>query len=113
LNEFGKCINNYRKQKLIMAPGSQPDSVEKLLTLIEPFVEGFSSILLSILRNKLKFFFRVLGVALAGAGGGGFLYALLKSSQNKTQVEQIVQSLNMEIYRAEISIDGIEFNFVN
>jgi len=50
---------------------------------------------------------------LAGAGGGGFLYALLKSLQNKTQVEQIVQSLNMEIYRAEISIDGIEFNFVN
>ena len=55
----------------------------------------------------------MLGVALAGAGGGGFLYALLKSSESKEQIEQIVQSLNMEVYRAEISKDGIEFNHIN
>ena len=55
----------------------------------------------------------LLGVALAGAGGGGFLYALLKSSESKEQIEQIVQSLNMEVYRAEISKDGIEFNHIN
>jgi len=37
---MGECVNNYRKQKLIMAPGSEPESVKELAKIIEPFVHG-------------------------------------------------------------------------
>ena len=38
--ELGECINNYRKQKLIMAPGSEPESVKELTKIIAPYVYG-------------------------------------------------------------------------
>jgi hypothetical protein len=45
LVKFGECISRHRKQKLIMAPGSEPDAVKKLTEKIEPFVYGYYFIL--------------------------------------------------------------------
>ena len=42
LTGIGNCINKYRKQKLIMAPGSEPDTVVRIFGLLEPFVSGMA-----------------------------------------------------------------------
>ena len=46
LNQLGECINKYRKQKLVMAPGSEPDAVRELMQIIGPYVYG---------KNKITF----------------------------------------------------------
>ena len=52
-------------------------------------------------------------MALAGAGGGGFLYVLMKSASFRDNIKNIIDEsdLNMQIYDACISEEGIEFNF--
>ncbi len=63
--------------------------------------------------NKIYDFY-FLGMALAGAGGGGFIYAITKEPKNKEEIQNLIDAsnLNMQIYQACIAIDGIEFNFV-
>ena len=52
-------------------------------------------------------------MSLAGAGGGGFLYALTKEPNDKEKIQQLIfeNKLNMKIYDARISPDGIDLNF--
>lgn len=52
-------------------------------------------------------------MALAGAGGGGFLYILTKEPNSKEKINKLVKSLdlNMKLYDAKISNDGIEVRF--
>lgn len=92
LEQLGACINCHRRNKLIMAPESEPKEVKKLISALEPYVYG---------------------IALAGAGGGGFLYALTKEIKQKHFIQNIINelNLNMDIYDAKISNDGFEFNF--
>lgn len=53
-------------------------------------------------------------MALAGAGGGGFLYAITKESNSKERIEGLIASskLDMKIFDAKISYSGIEVNFL-
>ena len=53
-------------------------------------------------------------MALAGAGGGGFLYAITKEPDCKEEIENLLESFNlsMKIYDAKISRDGIEIQFL-
>jgi hypothetical protein len=53
-----------------------------------------------------------IGMALAGAGGGGFLYALTKEPNSKDKIQGMLDSLNlnMKTYDAQISNEGIEIN---
>ncbi|CAF0975030.1 unnamed protein product [Brachionus calyciflorus] len=90
--EFGKCVDRHRKQKLVMAPGSEPESVVNLIKLLDPLVYG---------------------MALAGAGGGGFLYAITKEADSKDEIRNLLETfnVNMKIYDAKISDDGIEMKF--
>ena len=57
LTGLGNKINEYWSIKKTVAPGSEPAKVTKLLEQLSP---------------------ELLGASLAGAGGGGYLYALLK-----------------------------------
>lgn len=52
-------------------------------------------------------------MALAGAGGGGFLYALTKEPNSKDKIQTLLDSLNMNMktYDARISNEGIEIKF--
>ncbi len=52
-------------------------------------------------------------MALAGAGGGGFLYALTKEKNCKVKMQKLLDeaNLNMKIYDAQVSSEGIEFSF--
>ena len=54
-------------------------------------------------------------MALAGAGGGGFLYMITKDTNSKNLIRNLIMDSNlhfMQIYDAHISNDGIEFSFV-
>jgi hypothetical protein len=50
---------------------------------------------------------------MAGAGGGGFVFALTKEADAATQIAALVDSanLNMRIYQAQVSKRGIELRF--
>lgn len=90
---LGDCINNFRRQKLVMAPGSEPETVQKLISLLEPFVYGS---------------------AMAGAGGGGFFYALTKEPNCKCEIQNLLDTADlsyMRIYEVKVSNSGIELSF--
>jgi len=92
LAALGACINCHRKNKLIMAPGSEPKIVVSLMEKIEPLVYG---------------------MALAGAGGGGFLFVLMKETNVRSKIEEIIaeNALGMHIYEAKISNTGYQCKF--
>ena len=50
---------------------------------------------------------------MAGAGGGGFLYAFTKEEKDKETIKQLISTnkLNMKIYDAKVSQSGIELVF--
>jgi hypothetical protein len=52
-------------------------------------------------------------MALAGAGGGGFLYALTREKNCRSEMQKLLDEaeLNMTIYDAQVSNEGIEFCF--
>jgi len=92
LAALGACINCHRKNKLIMAPGSEPKNVVSLMEKIEPLVYG---------------------MALAGAGGGGFLFVLMKEPSVREKIEEIIaeNALGMQIYEAKVSNKGYQCKF--
>ena len=49
-------------------------------------------------------------MALAGAGGGGFLYAFTKEPNHKQQIQNAIDasSLNVKMYDVQVSTGGIE-----
>ena len=53
-------------------------------------------------------------MALAGAGGGGFLYAFTKEPNLKKKIQSLIDNakINMKIYDAKISNDGIEYKII-
>lgn len=52
-------------------------------------------------------------MALAGAGGGGFLYAITKEPEHIEKIKENIKAINseMKVYNAKISQDGIEIEF--
>lgn len=40
IEELRKCVSKNRMQKLVMAPESEPDTVQELIIRISPFVDG-------------------------------------------------------------------------
>lgn len=92
LAELGACLSRYQLQKVVMAPGSMP----KVVTL---FVEKIS-----------KF---IHGCTLAGAGGGGFLMALLKEPGCLSQVKSIMETQpelkDFVVYESAVDDTGIQY----
>jgi fucokinase len=75
-----------------MAPGSIPKEVSELIQLLTPICHG---------------------MALAGAGGGGFLYILTKERNKKTEVQNIIDSTgyHMKLYDAKLAKNGITVEY--
>ena len=71
---MGRAIDMYWSQKRTLAPGSEPQFVRELMDRMAPYVYGQS---------------------LAGAGGGGFYFALLKENSDRTLIEDIVFSVKV------------------
>lgn len=69
LTGVGECLSSYWEIKRTLAPGSEPQLVRSILDTLEPFIVGGS---------------------LAGAGGGGFLAAILREGADKAAaVEEV------------------------
>ncbi|GAB1609418.1 L-fucose kinase-like [Argonauta hians] len=90
LESVGDCINKYWTLKKIMAPGCEPAAVKQLMDILQPFTYGMS---------------------LAGAGGGGFFYAVLKDTSIKKQLPTIISSIkgleSAVLYEASIDPVGM------
>ncbi|XP_072492684.1 L-fucose kinase isoform X2 [Notamacropus eugenii] len=69
LPRLGQCLTRYWEQKKCMAPGCEPQAVQRMMDALKPYVYGQS---------------------LAGAGGGGFLYLLTKQPRQKEVLERVL-----------------------
>ena len=72
MSQVGQCVDKYWELKKKMAPGCEPAAVRNLMQYIRPHVFGMS---------------------LAGAGGGGFFYAIAKHSSFKIQLNEIISQI--------------------
>lgn len=91
LEAVGKCLSEYWQQKKVMAPGCEPEAVGRMMDALRPHTYGMS---------------------MAGAGGGGFLYLLMKEPKSVDAVRKIFASVqgteNAEVYDACVDEVGLE-----
>ncbi|KAL4234744.1 hypothetical protein ACF0H5_006386 [Mactra antiquata] len=91
----GDCMDKYWQMKKIMAPGCEPDFVNKLMTLVRP---------------------HSLGICMAGAGGGGFMYVLAKDHENQKNIKNLISSLETsdgtKVYDACIDMEGLKITVI-
>ncbi|CAI7999674.1 L-fucose kinase [Geodia barretti] len=89
---IGDCLTKYGKQKVVMAPGSLPQSVQIFIKKAQNHIHGCS---------------------LAGAGGGGFLVAIAKSPDDRHRVEEIVNTSpelkEFKLYSSCVDRDGLVY----
>ena len=69
LEAFAECVNEYWSDKKLLDSGSTNDRVEEISAAIKPYVSALS---------------------LAGAGGGGFMYILAKSTQAAKKIRRML-----------------------
>jgi len=88
---LGSCLGRYWRIKKALAPGSEPALVGALLEALKPYV---------------------LGASLAGAGGGGFLVALLREPSERSEaiaaVRRVPASDRVTFHTATVDREGIE-----
>lgn len=87
---MGQALNNYWEQKKIMAPGCEPAFVRRMMDAFAPVVHG---------------------QALAGAGGGGFMYVITKEPRATAQLQTILATMpditGVQFYPARIDSQGL------
>jgi len=81
---LGRCVNRYRQQKRVMAPSCEPEHVRRLMKALES---------------------RVVGMALCGAGGGGFLVLVTKRGEDMEGVQEVVEEQCVDAYVAMVVVD--------
>jgi len=70
----GRCMSEYWQLKKKMAPGCEPELVTRIMHAVEP---------------------HVLGMSLAGAGGGGFMYLLTRNPHSIDLVRDILTGVKV------------------
>lgn len=90
LPALGKCMENYWAQKKRMAPGCEPAIVASMRVALESYA---------------------LGITMAGAGGGGFLYILLKPEFSVDTLRDVLSGVegaqHVTIHRALVDESGL------
>ncbi|XP_028398761.1 L-fucose kinase-like [Dendronephthya gigantea] len=91
LKKMGHCLNVYREQKKIMAPGSETEEICEIINSITPFTHG---------------------CCFAGAGGGGYLLVITKEPNIHTKIEKILQDIakgnnSYTVHRIEVDTEGL------
>ncbi|EDQ91540.1 uncharacterized protein MONBRDRAFT_15021 [Monosiga brevicollis MX1] len=89
--KVGQCVDAYWAQKKVMAPGCEPAFVARMMAAFKPHVYG---------------------QALAGAGGGGFMFALAKSAADKAKMQWILandfaQHADVVFHQVAIDPEGL------
>jgi len=75
LAAVGSCMSDYWQLKKRMAPGCEPELVTRIMKAMEP---------------------HVLGMSLAGAGGGGFMYLLTKKPGSVELVRNVLTGVQVD-----------------
>jgi len=70
----GQCMSEYWQLKKKMAPGCEPELVTCIMQAVEP---------------------HVLGMSMAGAGGGGFMYLLTRTPDSVDLVRNILTKVKV------------------
>ncbi|KAH3773476.1 hypothetical protein DPMN_174838 [Dreissena polymorpha] len=71
LESVGQCMDEYWVLKKTMAPGCEPEFVARLMTSMRPYA---------------------LGMCMAGAGGGGFMYVLASDHEAQKNIKNMFNS---------------------
>ena len=91
LEGIGRCFSQYWTIKRSLAPGSEPQLVRNILDVLQPFT---------------------LGGGLAGAGGGGFLAALLRPDVSQETVMEEIRKIpgteRLTFHQASVDQKGLQ-----
>eukprot|EP00053_Salpingoeca_punica_P019491 m.197449 g.197449 ORF g.197449 m.197449 type:complete len:1138 (-) comp17665_c0_seq1:1255-4668(-) len=90
---LGACLDRYWAQKKIMAPGCEPAFVTRIMELLQEHVHGQS---------------------MAGAGGGGFMFAVTKEPHMQDKLKELLQadpSIPAEVRFHKVTIDNVGMAF--
>ena len=77
MERLGRCLETYWEQKKLMAPGCEPIVVSKMLRYLRP---------------------HLLGACMAGAGGGGFLYLLMREPSAENVVQEELSRIPVSVW---------------
>ena len=81
LKKVGSCLDRYWQMKKIMAPGCETQIITTLMEALRPFA---------------------LGICMAGAGGGGFMYVLAKDANQKGLIKQLIPTIKVNLKKTRM-----------
>ncbi|KAK6982593.1 L-fucose kinase, partial [Biomphalaria glabrata] len=85
----GKCVGRYWEMKKRMAPGCESMTIATIMTVLKPYMYGMCS---------------------AGAGGGGFIYGIMKEPRCHEFIKEILyrqEGLEAVVYDACVDESGL------
>ncbi|XP_052231243.1 L-fucose kinase-like isoform X2 [Dreissena polymorpha] len=95
LESVGQCMDEYWVLKKTMAPGCEPEFVARLMTSMRPYA---------------------LGMCMAGAGGGGFMYVLASDHEAQKNIKNMFNSAEVSqgvcVYEASIDVTGMSVTVI-
>ena len=88
----GRCLNKYWAQKKVMAPQSEPYFITQMMNSVRPLCYG---------------------VSLCGAGGGGFMLCITKTTHAVDLIRQRLKddgflSEDVQVHSASIDYTGLQ-----
>ena len=69
LDKVGQCVAQYWQMKKCMAPGCESQTIAQIMTALKPYMLGMCS---------------------AGAGGGGFIYGILRDGKMRSEAVEVL-----------------------
>ncbi|CAG5122605.1 unnamed protein product [Candidula unifasciata] len=86
---MGSCVSRYWEMKKLLAPGCESVTIAQIMAMLKPYMYGMSS---------------------AGAGGGGFIYGIMKEPNLHAFVREILEQqedLEAVVYDAVVDESGL------
>jgi galactokinase/mevalonate kinase-like predicted kinase len=74
MEKVGDCMDKYWQMKKTMAPGCEPEFVSRIMSAVRP---------------------HALGMCMAGAGGGGFMYVLARDHESQKNIRNLIDSMEV------------------
>ncbi|XP_048253759.1 L-fucose kinase-like isoform X2 [Haliotis rufescens] len=93
LEALGSCANKYWEMKKRMAPGCETLVIQRIMEVLRP---------------------HSLGLCMAGAGGGGFMWGIMKEPSSKDKVEKLLATVegleDAVVYEACVDQSGLSIS---